>query len=283
MKKVAVVILNYKVKDQAVKCVKSVQKNTYGSIEIIVVDNNSGDGLGEEIKKLEDVIFIQNKENLGYTGGNNIGIKRALENKADYVFVLNPDTTIEEDAIGNLVATAELQNVGIAGPKILFADRKTIWCAGGKMDLLNVIGSNRGIDEVDHGQYDNMEEVDYISGCALFVKREVFEKIGLLDETYFMYYEDDDFSFRAKKAGFKLLYIPQAVVFHGNGESAGACSPFQDYYLTRNRMIFAAKFLSWRAKFALFREAIRNIMIPARRLALADFLLGNLGRGSFAK
>ncbi len=282
MRKVSVVILNYKVKDQAVKCVKSVQKSTYGNVDIIVVDNNSGDGLEKELEKLPDILFIQSGKNLGYTGGNNIGIKKALERDADYVFILNPDTTIEEDAIGNLVATAELEKAGIVGPKILFADDKkdTIWYAGGILDLANVLGKHRGVDEKDKKQYDTIEETEFVTGGAIFVRRDVFEKIGFFDDRYFMYLEDVDFCYRAKKAGFKVLYVPTAEVFHKNAQSAGLGSPRQDYYLTRNRMLFASKFLSLRTRFALLREAIRNLAIPARRLALVDFLLGDLGKGN---
>lgn len=285
MKKVTVIILNYKVCDQAVKCVKSVQKSTYGNVGIIVVDNNSQDGIDEVFSNSKEVTFIQTGDNLGYTGGNNVGIKKALELGSDYMFLLNADTTIEEDAIGNLVTTAELQNVGISGPKILFADERKdiIWYAGGSLDLADVLGKHRGVDEKDRGQYDTIEETEFVTGGAIFIKREVFEKIGLFDDKYFMYLEDADFCFRAKKAGFKLLYVPTAQVFHKNAQSTGLGSPRQDYFITRNRMLFAAKFLSFRTKFALFREVLRNIMIPARRLAFADFLLGNLGKGSFIK
>ncbi len=283
MKKVAVVILNFKVKELALRCIESVKGSDYENVETIVIDNNSGDGLEEEIKKVAGVSFIQSNKNLGYTGGNNLGIEKSLKDGADYIFILNADTTIEEDAIGNLVATAELEGVGIAGPKVLFADDKKniIWYAGGILDVANVLGKHRGMDEKDRGQYDTIEETEFVTGGALFVRRDVFEKIGLFDDKYFMYLEDADFCYRATKAGFKILYVPTAQVFHKNAQSAGLGSPRQDYFITRNRMLFAAKFLSWRTRFALLREALRNIMIPARRLALVDFLLGNLGKGSF--
>lgn len=277
--KVAVVILNFKVKDETVKCLESVKKSNYGDLEIIVVDNNSGDGLAEEMKRFPDICFIQNRGNLGYTGGNNIGIKAALQDKADYVFLLNPDTTIDRNTIGNLIAAAEREDVGILGPKVLFADGKTIWYAGGTIDLANVLGGHRGIDEKDLGQYNKVEETGSVSGGAMMVKNKVFEKIGLFDERYFLYYEDSDFCYRAKKAGFKLLYVPTAIVYHANAKSTGLGSPLQDYYITRNRMLFASKFLPWRTKFALLRECIKNIGIPAKRSALRDFLLGNFGKG----
>lgn len=278
MKKVGVVILNYNVAEETLKCVKSVKASNYKNIDTIVV-NNSADDLNKITDIYKDVIFIQNKENLGYSGGNNVGIKKALEQGADYIFVLNPDTTVKKNTIGNLVSIVESEGADILGPKILFADRKTIWYGGGFLDKDNVLGKHRGLDEKDNGQYNTVQETEFVTGGAIFISRRVFEKIGFFDEKYFMYLEDSDFSFRAKKAGLKIIYAPKAVVFHANAQSAGLGSPFQDYYITRNRMLFASKFLPFRTKFALFREALRNIGNPIRRQAFFDFLGGNLGRG----
>jgi len=283
MVKVAVVILNFKVKEETLKCVASVEKSDYHDIEIIVVDNNSGDGIEEELPKNNKTVFIQSNDNLGYTGGNNLGIRRALEDKADYIFILNPDTEVTHTTISSLVIESEKEQAVIIGPKILFGDRKTIWYAGGLLDLANVLGGHRGVDELDKGQYNKVEETEFVTGGAMFVKSEVFEKVGLFDEKYFMYLEDSDLCFKAKKMGFKILYNPKAVVYHENAKSAGLGSPLQDYFITRNRMYFASKFLSFRTRFALFREAIRNIRSSIRRLAFFDFLSGNMGKGSYIK
>lgn len=280
MSKVAVVILNFKLKDQTIECVKSVQKSSLSVDRLIVVDNNSQDGIEEEIKKMSGITFIQSGDNLGYSGGNNIGIKKALEKSdIDWIFILNPDTVIKKDTIKILVGEASDYNAGIAGPKIYFTNSKKIWYAGGNFDLANVLGSHRGVDEEDKGQYDETSETDYVTGAAMLVKKEVFEKIGLLDERYFLYYEDSDFCYRAKMVGFKIIYVPEALVYHANAQTTGLGSPRQDYYITRNRMLFASKFLSIRTRFALFREALKNINMPMRRKALLDFILGRLGNG----
>ena len=281
MAKVAVVILNFKVKEETLKCIASVKRSTFKDLEIIVVDNHSSDGLASAISSDKKVVFIQNSDNLGYTGGNNVGIKKALEDEADFIFILNPDTTVEPKAVKNLVAELSTEGVGIVGPKILFSDRKTIWYAGGHLDLANVLGGHRGVDEKDSGQYDQIEETENVTGGAMMVKREVFEKIGLFDDRYFLYYEDSDFCFRARKAGFRLMYVPTAVVYHDNARSTGLGSPLQDYFITRNRMLFASKFLPFRTRLALIREALKNFKIPARRRALIDFLTDNFGRGGF--
>lgn len=282
MKKVAVVIVNYKVKDKTLKCISSVEKSSYKDIQIIVV-NNCEDNFEEEIKKFPEVIFIQSNQNTGYTGGNNAGIKRALKMGADFVFILNPDTEIERNTIDKLLEVSERTGAGIVGPKVLFDDRKTIWFAGGIFDKANVLGQHRGVDEKDNGQYDEEIETDYVTGGMMFITAGVFKKIGFFDEQYFLYYEDSDFCTRAKKAGFKLIYAPSAVVYHTNAQSTGLGSPLQDYFQTRNRMLFASKFLPFRTRFALLRESVRNLNMPTRRLAFFDFLIGNLGKGSFLK
>ena len=235
--KVSLIILNFKVKDLALKCLESVKKSNYSELGIILVDNGSNDGIEEDIKELKGVDFIQTGKNLGYSGGNNIGIKRALKSGADYIFILNPDTTIEKDCIKNLVDGIEKYKAEITGPKIYFEGTKKIWYAGGIFDKENVIGKHRGVDEVDSGKYDSPEETDFVTGASLFVKREVFEKIGLFDEKYFLYYEDADFCERAKRAGFNVVYIPDAVVYHENAASAELGSPLQDYYISRNRLL----------------------------------------------
>lgn len=279
--KVAVVILNYKLKDLVLKCIKSVEESSFKNLQIIVVDNNSNDGLSEKLQVSKNLVFIQNKENSGYTGGNNLGIKEALKQGTDYILILNPDTTIEKNAIEVLVQKSRDLDAQIVCPKIYFSGSNKIWFAGGILDINNVLGSNRGVNEVDDGQYDQDEEMELVTGACMMVNKNVFAKIGLLDEKYFLYYEDTDFCFRARKNGFKIMYIPEAVVYHKNAQATKLGSPLQDYFITRNRMLFASKFLSLRTKFALLREALRNYKIPARRRALNDYLMGNFGKGSF--
>lgn len=279
MPKVAVIILNYKVKQLAIECVESVKKSDFKDFKIFLIDNNSDDGIENE--SLEGVSFIKNKENLGYSGGNNVGIEAALKQGFEYVFILNPDTYVNKDTIKNLLKGMVRNSADIVSPKIYFNNSDTIWYAGGRFDMQNVIGSHIGVDEEDSGQYNKACETDFATGAAIMIKAQVFSKINLFDEKYFLYYEDADFCYRAKKAGFKVYYIPQAFLYHGNAKSSGLGSSLQDYYISRNRLLFASKFLSLRTRFALIREAIRNYSNPAKRLAFIDFLLGRFGKGSF--
>lgn len=283
MNKVVVVILNYKVVDLTVKCIQSVLKSNHKSLAVVVIDNNSEDDVEGKVKKFKDLIFIQSGDNLGYAGGNNIGIRKALEMGADFVFVLNPDTTILKDTIGNLIQGLERYSAEVANPKIYFANSKILWFAGKIFDRANVLGLHRGVDQKDQGQYDKPSEMVDVTGAALMIKREVFERIGFFDERYFLYYEESDFGHRVHQAGFKIMYLPQAIVYHANAKSTGLGTPLQDYFITRNRMLYARKFLSLRTQFALLREAWRHRGTPARRFALQDFLMGKFGKGSFLK
>lgn len=277
--KVGVVILNYKVKEKTLRCIRSVLKSDLEEKYIIVVDNNSDDGIEKELEKME-VKFIQTGKNLGYSGGNNVGIKYALDMGCNYVFILNPDTVIEEKTLSLLqLSLKSSDDVGIVGPKIYFYNSSKIWFAGGIFDEDNVYGMHKGVNEVDKGQYEQRELTDFVTGAAIMVKSEVFEKIGFFDERFFLYYEDLDLCLRAKNVGFKTMYIPEAHVYHENAQSTGLGSSLQDYYITRNRMLLAKKFLPLRTRFALFREALKNLFNPIKRQAFFDSLFGKFGKG----
>lgn len=280
MKKVAVVVLNFEVEDLVRKCVASIKKSTHKLLKIIVVDNSKESKL-QDLKNDKAINLIEVGKNLGYTGGNNIGIRYALEKGADFIFILNPDTTVDKHTIEVLIKKAISYSIWILSPKIYFANTNIIWYAGGIFDFANVLGKHIGVDELDEGKYDEDKEVDFATGAAMFLYAKVFKEIGLFDEKYFLYYEDSDLCFRARRSGFKIMYIADAIVYHENAKTTGLGSPTQDYYITRNRMLFASKFLPLRTRFALVREAIRNIKIPSKRLALQDFLLGRFGKGSF--
>lgn len=279
---ISVVILNYRLADQVIRCIKSVKQSTYPNIKIIVVDNASGDDIQQQISlfKDESTELILSDQNLGYSGGNNLGIKRALDLNSKYILVLNPDTVIDKSTIKKMHQLMEDQKLDLATPKIYFLNDQRppiIWYAGGILDLNNVLGSHRGVDQVDQGQFDQLQETEYLTGAAIMAKAEVFKKIGLFDERYFLYYEDSDFSYRARLAGYKLWYLPQAVIYHQNAQTTGLGSPRQDYYITRNRFLFAWKFLPWRTRFALVREGLRNFNNPIRRRAMIDFFTNRLG------
>src|SRR3989344_420271 len=297
--KVFIIILNFNGKDDTLACIESVEKLEVGSetLEVIIVDNGSSQRL---MINDEGLKIIRNEKNLGYAGGNNIGITYALAHGADYILVLNNDTIVDKNLVSELLITARSnEKIGIVAPKIYFAkgyefhkDRykesergKVFWYAGGKMDFANVLGSHRGVDEVDSGQYEKEEETDFASGCCMLVKREVFEKVGGgFDEKYFLYYEDNDLSQKAKRNGFKIVYSPKAVLWHKNaGSVGGSGSTLQDYYITRNRLLFGMRYAPLRAKVALMRESLRLLSSGRRwqKQGVVDFYLERFGKGTY--
>jgi|SRR5882724_4314011 len=299
MKKVFVVTVNYNTAEDTKQFLKSLEKvNTSGlSLHTIVIDNGS-----REIFKPEDnkhVTVIRSEINTGFTGGYNIGIVEALKQGAEYVLIVNNDTTMESNLIINMLSVlTNDKNIGVAVPKIYFAkghefhkDRykenergKVFWYAGGYIDWDNVKSVHRGVDEVDHGQYDAIEPTDFATGCCMMFKKEVLEKVGFFDDQYFLYYEDADFNQRIKRAGYKIYYVPTAVLFHNNASSSGgAGNSLHDYFITRNQILFGMKYAPLRAKLALFRQSLRLITNgrPYQKLAIQDFYFRKLGKGTF--
>lgn len=297
-RKIISVVLNWNGKYDTSACVDSLKniKDDNFKHEIVVVDNDSKDRSVEFLsKKFPSLKILKNVSNLGFAGGNNRGINYALKNGADYIFILNNDTTVAPDIFKFLLSACRDEKAGIVGPKIYFSPGrefhknrykvsergKVIWFAGGLIDWANVIGSHRGVDEVDTGQYDNASPPDFMSGCAMFIPREIFEKVGLFDENYFLYLEDADLSHRVRKKGFKLIFEPKSIVWHKNAASQGGSgSKLQDYYITRNRLYFGLKYVPVRAKIALLREAF-SIFLTTKRSAILDFFFGRMGKGSF--
>lgn len=298
MPQVYVSILNYNGRDNTIDCLRSLEnisKENFG-LNVIVIDNNSKEKFSLPPLNLK-IKLIRNKTNLGFSGGHNIGIKYALNNGADFVVILNNDTVVDKNFLEELIKSSN-GKVGIIAPKIYFykgfefhKDRygdnekgRVFWYAGGKMDWKNVIGSHRGVDEVDRGQYDTVEQTDFASGCCMLVKREVFERVGLLDEKYFLYYEDNDLCQRAKRSGFKITYNPRAVLWHKNaGSVGGSGSSVQDYYITRNRLLFGMRYSPLRSKLSLIRESLGLLLWgrPWQKRGIFDFYLGNFGKGNF--
>lgn len=270
------------------------------NLSAVVVDNGSGENFTAKAETYKNFTLktLRLDENTGFSGGQNRGIKYSLENGADFVVILNNDVILDKNIFIELLKTfEEKKDCGAVSPKIYFAkgyefhknryhDKdlgKVFWYAGGNLDLKNIIGSHNGVDEVDKGQYEALVETDFVSGCCMFVKKEVFERVGFFNEKYFLYYEDNDFSQRIKRLGYGIYYQPKAILWHYNAGSSGSGSALHDYYITRNRLLFGFTYASKRARLALFKESLR-ILVSGRqwqRIGIKDFYLRNLGRGSF--
>tara|TARA_Y100001936_G_scaffold129995_1_gene127084 strand:+ start:5318 stop:6358 length:1041 start_codon:yes stop_codon:yes gene_type:complete len=229
---VSVIILNYNAGDLLLNCINSLKKSTYGNLEIIVVDNISSDNSQEKCKeKFSEIKLIQNKENLGYCGGNNVGIKEA---KGKFIVILNPDTVVEENCIDELISAYNEFGKGLYQPKILSLNEENIIQSTGNM--LHVFGFGFARDKGNRvvNKIEEIEKIGYASGTCLFTSREVFDKIGLLDEFLFLYHDDLDLGWRAAQIGINSYYVPKSKVFHVESYSLKWSSK-KFYWLERNR------------------------------------------------
>ncbi len=294
--KISIVVLNYKGSGETLECLESLRRCSRGNhdVETIVVENGSDDGSVEAFAKIKNIQLVANDKNLGFSGGMNSGIRYALKRNADYIIILNNDTIVDKNLVLNLAKLA--QSADIIAPKIYFApgfefhkdrykkqDRgKVIWYAGGSIDWKNILGIHTGVDEIDKGQFAKPKEIDFATGACMLIKKEVFEKIGFFDDKYFLYLEDMDFCVRAKKTGFKIKFSPDAILWHKNAiSSGGSGSKLQDYYITRNRLLFAAKYVDLRTKITALEQIVSLSKDPIKRSALIDFLTFKLGAKRF--
>lgn len=225
------------------ECLTSLGVITYGNYSVTVVNNGSEDlgGINGYLK--QKVRVLNGPSNAGFACGNNLGIREALQSQLDYILLLNDDTVVPPDFLDILVDAAETQSdTGMLGPRIYyFGAQQKIWFSGGKLDERTGLMSFPHADETDGSRREAAPEAtDYLTGCALLVKRAVIEKIGLLDERFFLYWEDVDWGMRAKKAGFKNLVIPSAHVWHKVSSSSGGMdSLIRVYHKTRSHLLLA--------------------------------------------
>lgn len=233
--------MNWNRADDTIECLKScfdLRIKNY-ELRITVVDNGSTDNSASNIERFVNrkshIVILKNSKNLGFAEGNNVGIKYALKNGADYVVVLNNDTRVDPTMLIRIIKVArKYPDFGAASPKIFFEKGfefhkeryksedlgKVIWYAGGEIDWDNVYGKTLGVDEVDKGQFGESQETAFATGTCMFLSRKALEKVGLFDERYFMYYEDTDLSMRIKRGGFKVLYVPDAIIWHKVAQSS---------------------------------------------------------------
>jgi GT2 family glycosyltransferase len=248
---VTIIVLNWNGKQDTLACLESLQQLSYPNSQVLVVDNGSSDGSAAAIRaRFPHWPLIEIKENLGFAGGNNVGLRYALEQGADYVLLLNNDTLVAPDFVDCLVQAVESDpSIGVAGPTIYYhqqADR--IWSAGGAIDWRRGQTRMLELNKPDNGQLGAMPRpVDFVTGCALLARRETLEQAGLLDERFFVYYEETEWCIRAQRAGFRIVHVPRAKIWHKIPLDARDSSPAVHYYMTRNRLLFLkATRASWR-------------------------------------
>lgn len=240
-----------------------IAKNKYANIEIIVVDNASTiNPVPHWETKYPGILFIRSEKNLGFTGGNNLGITYA---KGDYLFVINNDTEVTETLIERLVATLdEHPEIGVISPKINYFDQQDVLQYTGYTDMNYYTARNQCIGqfEKDKGQYDYLTgKTGYAHGAAMLVRREAMEKAGVLSDNFFIYYEELDWCERIKKAGYEVWVNMQALLYHKESMTVGKQSAFKEYYMNRNRILFNRKH-SPRFAFVIFTIFFTTVIIP---------------------
>lgn len=301
MQKIIISILHYNKIEDTIDCLKSLLKLDLSNIDVetIVLDNGSEKELkinATEFSKI-GLSVVRSGQNTGFAKGHNLIYEKVQDKKFDYFLILNNDCTLEKDSINKLIDALEDNGVGVAVPKIYFTKGyefhssrykegekgKVFWYAGGKMDWEHVMSRHIGIDEVDEGQYEKLQQVDFATGACSLIKKEVIEKVGLFDEKYFLYYEDADLSQRIIRAGFKIIYQPKSIAWHNNAGASGSGSSLHDYYLTRNRMLFGMKYAPFKIKALLIKESMRIFTTGRKwqRIGIKDYYLHKFNKGSF--
>ena len=254
--KVSIIILNWNGLEDTIECLESLKKITYPNYQVIVVDNGSE---GNDVKVLRErfgdyIQIIENDRNYGFSGGNNIAVRWLLNDSCpDYFLLLNNDTVVDAEFLTEMVKVTESDpSIGVVGPKTYFYDDpnrlQLVWL---EVDMFSGQGIHVGAREVDTGQYENLTEVDYAQGSCLMVKRCVIDTVGLLDELYFTYWDEADYCIRTRQAGYKIVYVPKARIWHKVSSSAKKITGLSRYYKTRNSFYFIKKYGTSK-QFALF-------------------------------
>ena len=251
--KVAILVLNWNAWEVTCDCLRSLARLEYDNYDVAVIDNGSTDGSVQKLREqFADLTILENGANLGFAAGNNVGVRYALDQGAQYVLLLNNDTVVSPSCLSALVRVAESDDrIGILNPKIYYSDPPDrIWYAGGSFSPWFGFARHNGMKKRSRDVRDSTREVTFITGCAFLIKAEVIRRIGLLDESFFMVYEDTDWSIRALRAGFKAMYVAEAEISHRESYTITnkKGKAFRDYYNFRNTLLLArkhARFYHW--------------------------------------
>lgn len=238
--KVCIIVLNWNGKQDTLTCLQSIQNVSYPHLETIVVDNGSSDDCATVItREFPNVILLQSEKNLGYAGGNNLGIKYGLAKGYDFFFILNNDTIVDQKVIENFLKGFDTHpDAGILGAKTYLMDEPDkLDHLGGVWDPKALSFQLVGLGARDKELWQKPLELDYVCGAAMMIRRSVLESLGLPHEPFFLYWEESDFCFQAKAQGFKVMSCPDAKVWHKSGASM-ANRAFQKYFFHRNRLLW---------------------------------------------
>jgi len=296
--RVAIIVLNWNGADDTIKCVNSLLKLTYQNRRIIIVDNASE---GDDVLRINTSVgqyveLIENSVNSGYAGGNNTGMRHALNGDCDYIWVLNNDVTVDPNSLSALVSSTDNNfRLGVIGSTIYFPGKSKLYCIGGGLinlwtgvDRLIGAGKKISLDRVKKPRH-----LDYINGAAFFLSTKVIRRIGMFDEAFFLYSEESDFCQRARQVGFQIDTATDSVIEHASAQSSQHLSKTYIYYFLRSKLIFQKKHGHWWQwptftlvfliyyclGFGIKSWAVnRNARFSVITQAIIDFLHGRLGK-----
>ena len=236
---VSIITVNYKQTDVTLLLLESLRKSTYPNLEIIVVDNGSGQGIEPILKaQYPEAICITSPDNLGFAGGNNLGIEKS---KGKYLFFINNDTEVEPGFLEPMVNLVENNpSIGLISPKIIYFDTDRLIQYAGSTGINPFTGRGEKIGSFvkDEGQYNTTYETGLGHGAAMLIPRSVIQKVGMMPDIFFLYYEEHDWCEAIKRAGYKVFYVGQSLVYHKESVSVGRTSTLKTFYMTRNRILF---------------------------------------------
>jgi GT2 family glycosyltransferase len=268
MAKIGLVTVLFNSDDVLPDFFKSISRQSYKDYILYLIDNSANETTDAVIRQcLQDYPVtayehIKSGGNIGVAAGNNRGIELSIKNGCDHVLLLNNDIYIEQDFMfRSMVSLAEEKGEALITPKIFYFDHQKIWMAGGYMDRWRALGVHYGYNRDDDPKYNVARYVNYAPTCFMLIHKKVFEKIGLMDDKYFAYYDDTDFIWRATHKGFKIFYEPSLIVLHKVSSSAGTNSAFYVYYSNRNKIYFIRKNLKGVQKYFALAYALLSRII----------------------
>lgn len=280
-KKVGIILVNYNGAKDTVECLNSLYTVNYKNKKIYVVDNNSSEDDLEYLESFIDcsyVKLIKLEENLGFSGGNNIGIKEALADGCKVIGLLNNDTTVEDDFLNQLVIKLfSDKRIGAVVPQIRdYYNESMVTYGGGEINYLKGSVFIEGINRYEDSINNTERFVTFGHGCCLFLKKEVILKIGLLPEEYFLYFEDADYSIQIVKSGYRIMYCPKSIIYHKESASTKKGSDNFQYYFTRNRFYFIKKNFKLLSKLTAYPISVLYLI---KKMLLKEFELKNIKVG----
>lgn len=276
--RIAIVVLNWNGLADTLACLESFQHVPSSGCRVIVADNGSSDGSVAAIRQaFPNVDLVENGANLGFAAGNNSAITRALQDGADFVFLLNNDTIVDTGIVDAFLAAAErMPQAGVFGAKIYYhAEPQRLWYAGGYWDPRTLSFNEHGAGEIDRGQFDRLTQTDWVIGCAMFVRAEVFRQVGLLEPKFFLNNEEVDFCSRVRRAGYACAFVPQARLWHKVSASfGGEDSPLKEYFSARNRLLWAQRNAALTVRWRIYAASAGALAWRYGRALLGQTVIG---------